>query len=389
MIVQILDHLWQSTVILCLAGLLTLLLRKNSAGARYWLWFAASVTFLIPLSIWWLGARLIAERERACDEAVLATGNDAQIYAKSILKVCRFFRHSALACTSGVSGADLTRRVEEIMSGRSARPVGRPKKLLVSISIAGALIGMALVGGQSTPVAEAQTSNSEIPTPAERAKLLTEQTRPQKEVPFIPADFDRFVGYYKDTTSGLYARVYRERDRYYSQLTGQSSVEFFPESPTEFFATVVAAQISFVSNTEGRVTEMVIHQNGFLRPWLRISKSAYDAFETDLQQRIKGNEPSSGTEAAVRRQIEEAERTGHALYAEMDAPLAAAARKQQKQMEARFKMRGALQSIRFSRVLPNGDDVYLVTFAHTQAEVIITPLLANGKIAGMLIRDLP
>ncbi|HWG76653.1 MAG TPA: hypothetical protein VN660_07640 [Steroidobacteraceae bacterium] len=50
----ILDHLWQSTLILCLAGLLTLLLRRNSAAARYWLWFAASVKFLVPL--WLLSA---------------------------------------------------------------------------------------------------------------------------------------------------------------------------------------------------------------------------------------------------------------------------------------------------------------------------------------------
>jgi beta-lactamase regulating signal transducer with metallopeptidase domain len=51
MVAPILDHLWQSTVILCLAGVLTLLLRQNSAGARYWLWFTASVKFLIPLSL--------------------------------------------------------------------------------------------------------------------------------------------------------------------------------------------------------------------------------------------------------------------------------------------------------------------------------------------------
>jgi beta-lactamase regulating signal transducer with metallopeptidase domain len=494
MIAQTLDHLWQSTVILCLAGLLTLLLRKNCAGARYWLpatnfstvlliiwgvgcgavlllWFIRwrqirrTVSSAKPLSlhapipvpesrtliepglvgiwrpvvllpaglaerltpaeargilahelyhyrrrdnftaavhmlvealfwfyppIWWLATRLVAERERACDEAVLAAGNDAEVYAESILKVCRFFRHSALACTAGVSGGDLKRRVEEIMSGRSAFPVGRVRKLLVSISIAGALIGMALFAGLSAPAAQAQTSNSAAPTPADRAQLLAEQTRPQKEVPFNPTDFDKFAGYYKSREfPDFYARVYRDGDHFYAQLTGQPPVEEFPESPTEFFATVVAAQISFVSSAEGRVTEMVIHQNGFLRPWLRVSKSAYDAFETNLEQRIKENEPSPGTEAAVQRQIEEMERAGHALYAEMDAPLAAAAHEQEKQMKARFKVRGALESIRFSRVLPNGDDDYLVTFAHTQAEFIITPLSANGKISGMLLRDIP
>ena len=45
------NHLWQSTVFAAAAGLLTLILRKNHARARYWLWLAASVKFLIPFSL--------------------------------------------------------------------------------------------------------------------------------------------------------------------------------------------------------------------------------------------------------------------------------------------------------------------------------------------------
>lgn len=42
------NHLWQSTLFLVIAGLLTLMLRKNHARSRYWLWLAASLKFLIP-----------------------------------------------------------------------------------------------------------------------------------------------------------------------------------------------------------------------------------------------------------------------------------------------------------------------------------------------------
>src|SRR5437016_9262951 len=45
------DHLWQSTLFAVVAGLLTLILRKNRARARYWLWLAASAKFLIPFSL--------------------------------------------------------------------------------------------------------------------------------------------------------------------------------------------------------------------------------------------------------------------------------------------------------------------------------------------------
>src|ERR1700687_4520211 len=45
------NHLWQSTLCLVVAWLLTLALRKNRAAIRYWIWLAASVKFLIPFSL--------------------------------------------------------------------------------------------------------------------------------------------------------------------------------------------------------------------------------------------------------------------------------------------------------------------------------------------------
>ena len=48
---DVLDHLWQSTAFAGVAGLLTLALRTNRARVRQWLWFAASVKFLVPLFV--------------------------------------------------------------------------------------------------------------------------------------------------------------------------------------------------------------------------------------------------------------------------------------------------------------------------------------------------
>src|SRR5258708_1940218 len=47
----VLNHLWQSSLFAAVAGLLTLLLRRNRARTRYWVWLAASVKFLIPFSL--------------------------------------------------------------------------------------------------------------------------------------------------------------------------------------------------------------------------------------------------------------------------------------------------------------------------------------------------
>ncbi|MEO8301155.1 MAG: M56 family metallopeptidase, partial [Rhizomicrobium sp.] len=82
--------------------------------------------------VWLIGGQLLAERERACDESVLASGHDPEVYAGGILKVCRFCIQSPLACVSGVSGADLGLRVRQIMTAEAARDVGAAKRVLLA-----------------------------------------------------------------------------------------------------------------------------------------------------------------------------------------------------------------------------------------------------------------
>jgi uncharacterized protein (TIGR03435 family) len=90
-----------------------------------------AVFWFHPL-VWWLGARLVAERERACDEGVLQLGNPPKVYAQSILNVCEFCVGSPLPCVSGVTGSDLTTRIVRIMTDRVAGKLGFGRKLLLS-----------------------------------------------------------------------------------------------------------------------------------------------------------------------------------------------------------------------------------------------------------------
>src|SRR5262245_43722881 len=45
------NHLLQSTLFGAVAYLLALLLKKNRAAVRYWLWVAASIKFLVPFAV--------------------------------------------------------------------------------------------------------------------------------------------------------------------------------------------------------------------------------------------------------------------------------------------------------------------------------------------------
>ncbi|HUQ08922.1 MAG TPA: M56 family metallopeptidase [Steroidobacteraceae bacterium] len=83
--------------------------------------------------VWWIGARLIEERERACDEAVVHSGNDPHVYAAGILEVCRSYVASDLACVSGVSGADLKTRLEGIMQINALKELNGAKRFTLGV----------------------------------------------------------------------------------------------------------------------------------------------------------------------------------------------------------------------------------------------------------------
>lgn len=122
--------------------------RDNLAAAIHML--VEAVFWFHPL-VWWIGVRLVEERERACDEEVLRLGNAPQAYAESILKTCEFYLESPLACVSGVTGADLKKRIVRIMTAQISTRLNFSKKLLLAIVGAAAIAGPVAFGVMMAP----------------------------------------------------------------------------------------------------------------------------------------------------------------------------------------------------------------------------------------------
>ncbi len=116
--------------------------RDNLAAAMHTV--VQALFWFHPL-VWWLGNRLVDERERACDEAVLQSGHDPADYAEGILKVCKS-NLMMPACVAGVSGSNLKKRIEVIMENRGTRSLTPGKKLLLTVAGAGVLIVPGLCG---------------------------------------------------------------------------------------------------------------------------------------------------------------------------------------------------------------------------------------------------
>jgi TonB family protein len=104
-----------------------------------------AVFWFHPL-VWWIGARLVEERERACDEAVVRSGHDGRTYAEGILNVCERYVASALKCAAGISGADLKSRVVEIARNRVMSALSIRKKILLGAFALGTLLVPVIFG---------------------------------------------------------------------------------------------------------------------------------------------------------------------------------------------------------------------------------------------------
>ncbi len=120
-----------------------------------------AVFWFHPL-VWWIGARLVEERERACDEAVVNLGNEPQDYAEGILNVCKSYLESPLSCVSGVTGANLKKRIQAILTGHIARDLTFAKKLTLTAAGIVALAIPITVGIIGAPAGRAQ---SQLATP--------------------------------------------------------------------------------------------------------------------------------------------------------------------------------------------------------------------------------
>jgi bla regulator protein BlaR1 len=124
--------------------------RDNVTAAVHMI--AEAVFWFYPL-VWWIGSRLIDERERACDEEVLRRLGEPRTYAEGIVSVCRRYLDSPLACVSGVSGANVKKRIRDIMTNRSIAKLSVVKKAVLACAGVVAVVAPLLAQSVSPPSA--------------------------------------------------------------------------------------------------------------------------------------------------------------------------------------------------------------------------------------------
>lgn len=151
--------------------------RDNLTSALHMM---VEATFWFHPLVWWIGARLVEERERACDEMVLSLGNRPCIYAEGILNVCKSYLESPLHCVSGVTGSNLKKRIRAILTGSLARELNLRRKIILAAASTMALGSPVFVGITGSSSADARPYAQDAAPAEHNYKFEVASIKPDK-----------------------------------------------------------------------------------------------------------------------------------------------------------------------------------------------------------------
>jgi uncharacterized protein (TIGR03435 family) len=135
---------------------------------------------------WWIGRHLIEERELACDEEVIRIGADPESYARGILNICKLYVPSPVECMAGVTGPDLVKRIERIMTPRANGRLTLGKKLLLIGAGTAALIVPVLLGAVNASQLRAQAPDRHLTFEAASVKKADAADYRGMRLEFLP-----------------------------------------------------------------------------------------------------------------------------------------------------------------------------------------------------------
>jgi hypothetical protein len=84
--------------------------------------------------------------------------------------------------------------------------------------------------------------------------------RVRTEIAVDPKLYDNYTGGYEATS--VVMTISRADDRLFVQFPGQQKIQIFPESVRDYFFKTFDTQITFATDSDGRATELIMHEGG-------------------------------------------------------------------------------------------------------------------------------
>lgn len=319
--------------------------------------FAIAVLMPWNVLVWWQVHRLRLAIEVDCDRRVLGGGHDARRYARALVHVGtrRPARVGGLAASPG-SASSIERRI--LLMNTPTVHGWRARTAACALLSIGALAATLLIAPPAIPPAFAATAASAG-----------------------PAGLERYVGDYELSMSVL--RVQLRDGQLYAGPDPLTPVSgpLFRYGNAGCCAPDSDAYLRFATDAAGRVIGAVLQQNGIATEVPRIDAGRVAAIDRSTRQRVRGQTPAPGTEAALRQLIAGIE-SGNPPYGELSPQVAGGTKALLSDLQATMKPWGALRSIEFRGVDSRGWDQYLVRFERGAAswQLILDPY---GLIVGV------
>jgi CubicO group peptidase (beta-lactamase class C family) len=209
--------------------------------------------------------------------------------------------------------------------------------------------------------------------------------KPHTEVTLDSAVLGRYAGSYGFPAGNLLKISLQDGVVVY-RLDDRQPIALFPESATLFFPKAAGPEIVFSGfDGQGSPGAVALRENGKDTPAVRLADAELkqrvgEAAEraASAARRYKEQKQQAGSEEALKRTLA-AIASGSVDYAGMTAAVAQSARSQMTRYQDAVAKLGALQSVSFASVLPDGSDDYIVKFANGDTEWRIS-LATDGKI---------
>jgi CubicO group peptidase (beta-lactamase class C family) len=192
--------------------------------------------------------------------------------------------------------------------------------------------------------------------------------RPQNEFTAIkidPGALNGLVGYYQ-LAPDVTVSVTRDREHLFSQLTGRLKYELVPSGEREYHVTSADFRVTFTADPQGKIIGLVVRRGGGELSAKRVDAATAQAIEEFPQRRQAENAPLSGSEATLRRVLDELRASPD--FDRMTPTLAQTVRDALPTIQAELDSLGRALSVEFIGVGSRGEDVYSVHFSNGDAE---------------------
>lgn len=131
--------------------------------------------------VWFINRQLLAEREQACDDMVVRRGGSSEVYANGIAKVCRYCLGREAAGFSKVTGSDLKRRVERIITRSAGKSMSLAHALVLSL-LTVAAVTLSIASGKAEGIGSSY-AKTDAPAPDARSEFVVSLPVQRAEAP--------------------------------------------------------------------------------------------------------------------------------------------------------------------------------------------------------------